>query len=82
MGAAFALTPEHKISPPIKTEKGGYILELMSKSDIDQTSFESVKDSLKSEITKQKRMETFQLWYTQLKEKAEIENYLNEYYPY
>jgi peptidyl-prolyl cis-trans isomerase D len=82
MGAAFALTPEHKISPPIKTDKGGFILELMSKSDIDDASFESVKDSLKSEITKQKRMETFQLWYTQLKEKAEIENYLEEYFPY
>lgn len=82
MGAAFALIPEHKISPPIKTERGSYVLELVSKSDIDETAFESVKDSLKTEMLKQKKVETFQLWYTQLKEKAEIENYLDDYFPY
>ena len=82
IGAAFALTPEHKISPPIKTEKGAYVLELISKSDIDENAFVSVKDSLKVEILKQKKIETFQLWYAQLKEKAKIENNLDEYYPY
>lgn len=82
IGAAFALTPEHKISPPIKTDKGAYVLDLISKSNIDTTVFAQVEDSLKTEITKQRRIETFQLWYAQLKEKADIKNYLNEYYPY
>ncbi len=82
IGAAFALTPEHKISPPIKTEKGAYVLELISKSDIDENTFAAVEDSLKTEISKQRKIETFQLWYAQLKEKADIKSYLDEYYPY
>jgi peptidyl-prolyl cis-trans isomerase D len=82
IGAAFALTPQHKISPPIKTDKGAYVLELVSKSDIDETAFESVKDSLKVDFLDKKRIDTFQLWYAHLKEKADIESYLEEYYPY
>lgn len=82
IGAAFALTPDHKISPPIKTEKGAYVLELISKSGVDEAGFEAVKDSLRAELSQKKQINTFQLWYTRLKEKAEIENYLDEHYPY
>jgi parvulin-like peptidyl-prolyl isomerase len=82
IGAAFALTSDRKISPPVATENGAYILELVSKSEIDLTGFEAVKDSLRTELSGKKQTSTFQLWYTQLKEKAEIESYLDEYYPY
>jgi peptidyl-prolyl cis-trans isomerase D len=82
IGAAFALTPEHNISPPVKTEKGGYVLELVTKSDPDQTAFEAVKDSLAGALSEKVQADTFNRWYAQLKEKAKIESYLDEYYPY
>ncbi len=82
VGAAFALTPSHKISPAVETEKGGYVLELVSKGDVDDTSFQAVKDSLMGVLTEKVQVNTFNNWYLQLKEKAEIENYLDEYYPY
>lgn len=82
IGAAFALTPEHKISPPVRTEKGGYVLELVSKSDVDMAAFEAVKDSLASALSEEVQVDTFNRWYVQLKEKAEIESHLEEYYPY
>jgi peptidyl-prolyl cis-trans isomerase D len=82
IGAAFALTPEHKISPAIETEKGAYVLELVSKEAIDDTAFQVVKDSLAGALTEKIQIDTFNRWYTQLKENAEIEDYLDQYYPY
>jgi len=82
IGAAFALTPTHKISPPIKAERGSYVLELVSKSALDDTAFEAVKDSLRTDLLEKKQNSMFQVWYAQLKEKAEIEDYREDYFPY
>lgn len=82
VGAAFALTPEHKISPAVETEKGAYILELVSKEAVDDTAFQAVKDSLGGALSEKIQIDTFNRWYAQLKENAEIENYLDQYYPY
>lgn len=82
IGAAFALTPEHKISPAVETEKGAYVLELVSKEAVDDTAFQAVKDSLGGALSEKIQIDTFNRWYAQLKENAEIENYLDQYYPY
>ncbi len=82
LGAAFALTPDHKISPPIRAEQGSYVLELVSKSALDDTAFEAVKDSLRTDLLEKKQNNMFQVWYAQLKENAEIEDYLEDYFPY
>ncbi len=79
-GAAFALTDKNQISPPVKTDKGTYILKLLSKKQTDEQAFLAVKDSLSSQLIMQKQNEIFTQWYTDLKENAEIEDYRSQYW--
>jgi peptidyl-prolyl cis-trans isomerase D len=80
VGASFSLTSENRLSPPIKTERGTYIIEFISRTGIDDSLFVSVKDSLGSVVLQNKQLQVYQDWFAQLRESAKIEDHRSEYF--
>jgi parvulin-like peptidyl-prolyl isomerase len=79
-GAAFALTQKGQISPPVKTDKGTYILKLISREEINEDDFSVVKDSLTNQLLIEKQNQVFSQWYTQLKENSKLEDFRDRQY--
>jgi peptidyl-prolyl cis-trans isomerase D len=80
IGAAFSLTRPNQISPPVKTNLGSFILQLVSRSAIDDSLLVAQMDSLSMVVLQRKQTQTYQEWFSQVKEKAEIEDYRSEYF--
>ncbi len=79
IGTAFRLK-KGEISPVVETEKGFYILQLLSKKGIDEKGFAEEKDDLRKEILQAKRKEAFTKWFTAIRDKAVIKDYRNQFY--
>ena len=75
IGASFSLSPQNRLSPPIKTDQGTFIIELVSKTRIDDSLFTSVKDSLGSAVLQNKQSQVYQNWFAQLRKSAKIQDY-------
>ena len=80
VGASFSLNSQNRLSPPIKTERGTYVIEFISRTGIDDSLFLFMKDSLSSVVLQNKQSQLYQDWFTQLRESAEIEDYRSEYF--
>jgi peptidyl-prolyl cis-trans isomerase D len=80
IGAAFSLTQPDQISPPVKTNLGSFILQLVSRSAIDDSLLVAQMDSLSMVVLQRKQTQTYQEWFSQVKEKAKIEDYRSEYF--
>jgi len=80
IGTAFALDEVNRISPPLKTPKGTYLLQLISKSKVDETSFQSQRDSLTLDLLRRKQVDFYTQWFENLKKQAKIEDFRNQYY--
>jgi peptidyl-prolyl cis-trans isomerase D len=80
VGASFSLNSQNRLSPPIKTERGTYIIEFISRTGIDDSLFLFMKDSLSSVVLQNKQTQLYQDWFTQLRESAEIEDHRSEYF--
>ncbi len=80
MGASFSLNPQNRLSPPIKTDRGTFIIEFVSRTAIDDSLFFAVKDSLSSVVLQNKQAQLYQDWFTWLRNSAEIEDYRSEYF--
>ncbi len=80
VGASFSLNSENRLSSPIKTERGTYIIEFISRTGIDDSLFVSVKDSLSSVVLRNKQLQVYQDWFAQLRESAKIEDHRSEYF--
>ncbi len=72
-GTAFALDIG-EYSEPIEGTRGYYLLQVIDKTDFNQDAFQAQKESLKRQLTAQRRQEVFATWYEDLKEKADIED--------
>jgi peptidyl-prolyl cis-trans isomerase D len=79
-GTAFSLNSENRLSPPVKTDLGAFIIELVSRTAIDDSLFLSVKDSLSTVVLQDKQRQVYQDWYSQLRESAEIVDNRSEYF--
>jgi len=75
IGASFSLSPQNRLSPPIKTDQGTFIIELVSKTPINDSLFASVKDSLGSAVLQNKQSQVYQDWFAQLRKSAKIQDY-------
>lgn len=62
------------ISPAIEGTRGAYVIQLLSKSDFDSTSFAGQRDALRDRLLQEKRSRFFADWLQGLKEKAKIED--------
>ncbi|MCK4427263.1 MAG: peptidylprolyl isomerase, partial [candidate division Zixibacteria bacterium] len=80
VGASFSLSPQNRLSPPIKTDRGTFIVEFVSRTTTDDSLFASIKDSLSSVILQNKQSQLYQDWFTQLRESAKIEDHRSEYF--
>ena len=67
-------------SQPIEGTRGYYILQVIDKTEFDESAFEQQKESIKSQLNVRKRNQVFGLWYAKLKEEADIEDYRSEYF--
>lgn len=77
--AAFTLN-EGEISKPVEGTRGYYILKVIDRKRISQEEFEPLKENYKNQYMQQKMQQIYYSWYTDLKEKAKIEDYRYLYY--
>jgi peptidyl-prolyl cis-trans isomerase D len=80
IGTAFSMTEPNQISPPVKTDRGTFIIQLISRTTVDDSLFVAVKDSVTSVLVQKKQSQLYQDWFAQVKEEAKIEDYRSEYY--
>jgi len=80
IGTAFALDQMNRISPPIKLTSGTFLLQLISKSEVDETVFQAQKDSLSLDLLRRKQVDFYTQWFENLKKKAKIEDFRDQYY--
>lgn len=80
IGTAFSLTQPDQIASPVKTGQGAFIVQLLSRSAIDDSLFVAEKDSLSMVVLQNKQSQVYQDWFTQVKETAEIKDYRSEFF--
>ena len=80
IGAAFSLTKPNQTSSPVKTNQGAFIIQLVSRTAIDDSLFVAVKDSVTSVLLQKKQGQVYQEWFAQVKKEAEIKDYRSEYF--
>jgi len=73
-GAVAPLAPG-QISPAIIGARGAYLIQLLSKSDVDSTVYASQKEILRSRMMQEKRSRFLADWLGKLKEQADIEDH-------
>ncbi|MBN1780674.1 peptidyl-prolyl cis-trans isomerase [bacterium] len=78
-GTAFGLSPGD-ISKPVETDRGYYILKVIDKLEYAESDFEAQKESIKEELLNKKMNMSYLAWMDQLKEKARIEDFREEYF--
>ena len=80
IGAAFSLTEPMQISPPVRAGQGTFIIQLDSRTAVDDSLFAAVKDSITFVVLQKKQGEAYQDWFAQVKEQADIKDYRAEYF--
>lgn len=80
IGTAFALDKNNPISSPVKLNKGTYLLQLLSKSEVNDSLFQAEKDSLSLNLLRKKQSDFYTQWFENLKKEAKIEDFRDQYY--
>lgn len=79
IGAAFALK-SGQISKPVKGQRGSYILQLVSQDPFDEADYNSKKEAIRQQLLDRAKQETFSQWYADLKEKAKVEDFRENFF--
>jgi peptidyl-prolyl cis-trans isomerase D len=79
VAAAFSL-PIGEISNLLESQRGYYIIRVLSRSEFNKDEFAKQHDDTKKRLLNQKKQQIFGQWYAQLKEKADIEDNRNLFY--
>ena len=74
VGAAFALKESGDISEPVDYARGTVILQLLSRSTVDESGFTMARDSLYQTVLMQKKQQLYGLWFDHLVEQSDIVN--------
>ncbi len=78
-GTAFQLQTG-EVSPPFEGNRGIYIIKVIERTVISETLFENEKETLKQSLLQEKQQIAYTAWYNDLKEKAQIEDFRNQYF--
>ncbi len=70
----------NKVSNPVKSTRGSYLLKVTDRTEIDSTLYSIQKNSLRDNLLTQKRSRVFADWIEGLKEEAEIEDNRHIFY--
>jgi len=68
------------VSKPIDGNKGSYIIRVIERNEIKDSDFEQVKESKMQTLLQQKQQRIYMAWFNNLKEKAKIEDYRDQFY--
>lgn len=71
LGTVEALNPG-QISPAVQSQRGAYLIQLLSRSDVDSASFTAQREGLRTQITQEKRNRTLGEWLEKVKADADI----------
>ncbi|HEC03698.1 MAG TPA: hypothetical protein ENI81_09200 [Phycisphaerales bacterium] len=74
IGAAFGLKNPGDMTPPIEFDQGVAIIELLEKTEMDNTEYTEKRDSVRTSILMAKRQEMFARWFQHLVDNSEIFN--------
>lgn len=77
---AFQLSETGELSEVVEGERGYYLIQLVGREPVDETTYEMVKENLKRQLLIQKQNQLYQEWLTRLREDAEIENNLRDFF--
>lgn len=80
IGTAFSLSEKNKISKPVRTDSGVYLIEFVSRIPASEEKFAQEKDSLYQNLLIQKKTQAYLDWFEQVKKQAKIEDYRNRFY--
>lgn len=80
IATAFQLTKPNMVSSATKTDRGYYLIRLLSQIPADAALFDAEKSSLKEQLLRDKRNKVYLSWYGQLQEQATIKDYRNMYF--
>jgi len=79
IGTAFSLQP-NQISPPVKGNRGAYVIQLLSIEPINEADFQEKKETIRADLLSRAKQNAFSQWYTDLKEKADIKDFRELYF--
>ena len=80
IGAAFRLTMPGQLSDLVEGDRGFYLIQLVEQQPIEETLFESEKESLYQQLIAQKQNQLYTDWLTHLKDNADIEDRMNSFF--
>ncbi len=79
MGAAAGLEAG-QISHAVKGLRGAYLIQLLSRTEVDSAAYASQKEALRTRLLQEKRSRFLSDWLAQLRERAEIEDHRDNFY--
>ncbi len=65
------------ISKPLKSQKGYYLIQVLEHREAPKDGFTAQKSTIKTRLLSQKQNSVLNDWYTDIREKAKIENHLD-----
>ena len=77
---AFQLSETGALSEVVEGERGFYLIQLVAREPIDESTYEIFKENLKQQLLIQKQNQLYQDWLTKLREDADIENNLRNFF--
>ncbi len=63
-----------EISEPVEGARGGYLLQLLSRTDFDSTQYKSQRETIRTQLLQERRGKLYSEWIAKLKEAADIED--------
>lgn len=78
-GAVEALMPG-EFSEPVTSQRGVYLVQLVSKSAFDSTAYAAQRESLRAQMLQEKRNRYIGEWLEKLKETASIEDHRDQFF--
>ena len=79
-GTAFALNEKGQVCSPVELTTGTYILQLVSKSAVNDSLYQTQSDSLKVNLLRRKQYDFYTQWFDNLKKNAKIQDFRDQYY--
>jgi peptidyl-prolyl cis-trans isomerase D len=80
IGKALSLTSPGQVSPPVRTDLGAFIIQLVSRYVPNDSSYAAVKDSISYVVLQKKQGQAYQDWFSRIKNQADIKDYRSSYY--
>jgi parvulin-like peptidyl-prolyl isomerase len=63
-----------EISEAVEGTRGGYLLQLLSKAELDSASYKSQQETIRGQLLQERRGKLYNEWIAKLKEEADIED--------